>query len=347
MKKSTRLSCIVLLLLFNNNTGFSQGGVDTLPALVSAEVRWIDQFPSPKGKTVRQKKTIRDILSLVAGADNKRKLQLTKPMAVYAANPDDIWIVDQGSEALFRLTKNKAEVPRVFSRQKFIYQSLVGLCAIPEKGILFTDSRMNKIFFIGNDQKSVNVFFDSLILNQPTGIAFYAPTSEIWVVETAAHCITILDANGKKVRSFGKRGSGNGEFNFPTSIWIDEKGYAYIVDALNYRIQIFDQGGNFVNNFGSAGNASGYFASPKGIATDSYGDIYVVDALFHNVQIFDKKGHFLLSFGSQGREQGQFWMPTGIFIDKQDIIYVADSYNSRIQLFKLTSIVKQTQTRHD
>jgi hypothetical protein len=334
-------ACAILILFFINSTGFTQNLIDSSQVIDSAEVRWMDQFPSKGKKQNKKKQGLTHILSRIAGVNNNERIELNKPMAIFAKSPEDIWVLDQGNANLFQIKNGTGEVPRVFTRKKIEYQSLVGMCSVPDKGILFTDSRMNKIFFLKNDLKTVSILSDSLVLKQPTGIAFYPPQSEIWVVETAAHCITILDETGKKIRSFGSRGAGNGEFNFPTSIWIDENGFAYVVDALNYRIQIFDQKGNFVNSFGKAGNASGYFAMPKGIATDSYGNIYVTDALFHIVQIFDKQGNFLDSFGSQGREAGELWMPSGIFIDKQNIIYVADSYNSRIQLFNLMNIVKK------
>lgn len=331
----------ILMMFFFNTNGFTQPISDTIAVIESAEVSWLDQFPSNDKKKHKNKHGLGYVLSRIAGVNKSEQIVLNKPMAIFAENLENIWVVDQGNANLMLLKNDLADVPRVFGRQKFIFQSLVGICAIPDQGILFTDSRLNKIFFCNNNLKSITDLSDTLVLHQPTGIAFNQQKSEIWVVETASHCVSILDEKGKKIRSFGSRGAGPGEFNFPTSIWIDNSGYAYIVDALNYRIQIFDNQGNFVNSFGETGNASGYFAMPKGIATDSYGNIYVSDALFHIVQIFDKQGHFLYSFGSQGRDPGQFWMPAGLFIDKQDNIYVADSYNSRIQLFTLNNIVKK------
>jgi len=330
---------LILLFVLLKFQGISQNLIDTGRVIESAEIQFVNQFPSGKKGQYKKKHGFGYILSRIAGVNKSEQVVLNKPMAIYANSTEEMWVVDQGNANLLFLKDGLADVPRVFDRQKFNFQSLVGICAIPEKGILFTDSRLNKIFFLKNDQKSIVNLTDTLVLQQPTGIAFSSRRSEIWVVETAAHCITILDATGKKIRSFGTRGAGQGEFNFPTSIWIDDRGYAYVVDALNYRVQIFDPLGNFINSFGETGNASGYFAMPKGIATDSYGNIYVSDAIFHNVQIFDRQGRFLYSFGTQGREPGQFWMPTGVYIDKQDKIYIADSYNSRIQLFTLNNIV--------
>lgn len=341
--KSKGWKLILIFSLSINYIGFSQSTFDTLPVIESAEIQWLNQYPPAEKTHFHKKPNLGNIISVIAGGNNNQSSVLNKPIAIFAENPENIWVVDNGYENLFRIKNNIAGVPRVFSRQKIIFQSLVGICSIPEQGILFTDSRMNKIFFLKNDQKKIEIFSDSLILNQPTGIAYYAPRSEIWVVETASHCITLLDKTGKKIRSFGTRGPGKGEFNFPTSIWIDHTGYVYVVDALNYRVQIFDDQGVFISSFGEGGNASGYFGMPKGIASDSYGNIYVTDALFHLIQIFDRQGHFLYSFGSQGREKGQFWMPSGIYIDKQDNIYIADSYNSRVQLFRLNNVILKNE----
>ncbi len=318
---------------------FSQENNHIQPEIESAEVQWLGQFPTTNKNAFKKKHGIGYVLGRIAGINNTTPVQFNKPMSVVASNPTSIWVLDQGNANVFAIKNNLATVPKVFTRQKFNFQSLVSICSFSDRGFLFTDSRMNKIFQLSADQKSVRTFSDSIAFKQPTGIAFSAVKNEIWVVETAAHCVTILDENGNKKRSFGKRGAGDGEFNFPTSIWIDKTGWAYIVDALNYRIQLFDENGNFILAFGQAGNVSGSFSLPKGIATDSYGNIYVTDALFHLVQIFNNKGQFLYSFGAQGREQGQFWMPAGIFIDPSNNIYVADSYNSRIQIFSLVNIV--------
>jgi len=84
--------------------------------------------------------------------------------------------------------------------------------------------------------------------------------------ETGAHRISVLNRKGEIIKRTGSRGNGPGEFNFPTFIWIDKLGNAYVVDSMNFRIQIFNKNGEFVSAFGEIGDATGYFARPKGIA---------------------------------------------------------------------------------
>jgi len=258
-----------------------------------------------------------------------------KPVNILAYDLGSFWILDQGNGLVYRNSGGTLSLPRALRRKKPDLSSLVGITAAWNDNLLFTDSRENKVFRLTPEGRELEVFNKGVTLNQPTGIAYSPVTEEIWVCETASHRIAVLNRRGELVRHIGSRGSSEGEFNFPTFIWIDASGMAYVVDAMNFRIQIFNSAGKYISSFGEHGNATGYFARPKGVAVDSQGNIYVADALFNAVQIFDREGNFLYYFGSQGRGREQFWMPSGIFIDSDDHIYVADSYNARIQIFQL------------
>lgn len=330
---------LLLIFLYQGDFVCAQVVPDSNAFIQSASVQWLKQYP-PRGKHfMKRKKGLKDFIYLLAGGNDFQQKELVKPIAIIAIDSNNLFLADQDNGILFRIKNGRTDIPKAFNKQKIFFPSIVGACTLPDDRILFTDSRLNKIICISKDKRSIKSLNDSLTLAQPTGIAYSSTQQQVWVVETIAHRIAVLDESGNRIKTIGKRGSGKGEFNFPTSIWIDGKGLVYVVDALNYRVQLFDEQGNYLNSFGSEGSASGYFARPKGIATDSYGNIYVADALFHVVQIFDRQGRFLLSFGSQGREDGQFWMPTGIYIDKSDVIYVADTYNARVQLFKLDQVI--------
>jgi DNA-binding beta-propeller fold protein YncE len=310
-------------------------------AIERAEVRFRAFYPSQRSATKKKQSFFGKLYSVVTGDEKGNTYVLQKPAALLAMDSNSVWIADQGTQTIVSIKDGEWNLPREFSRTKMAFQSIVGLCAFPGRGYLFTDSRLNTIYLLSGDQRSILPVGAPASWQQPTGIAFLAKKREIWVTETAAHCITVLDSLGNKIRSFGSRGTAPGNFNYPTSLWLDQNGHAYVVDALNFRVQVFDEEGTYLWSFGSSGNATGYFARPKGVALDSYGNIYVVDALFNAVQIFDQQGRFLLSFGRQGREAGEFWMPSGIYIDKDDAIYVADTYNARVQRFELCNIVKQ------
>lgn len=318
---------ISFLLFFIFTEGNSQ-------KLLSVEkentIQWVGQFPETR-KGLKKTKS-RWLARVLFG--KKRDPEIIKPVAILKTSYEYYLVLDQGNNLIFQINNDGKKIPKAFKKSKIDFASLVGFCEVSNNEVLFTDSRKNKIFRFNENQKGLTVFNKNIELQRPTGIAYSLISKNIWVVETGAHRIAVLNEQGELIKTIGRRGNASGEFNFPTSIWIDKSDKAYVVDAMNFRIQVFNAQGEVLSAFGEAGNATGYFARPKGIATDSYGNIYITDALFHTVQIFDISGKFLYQFGEQGTGKGQFWMPSGIYIDDENYIYVADSYNSRIQIFK-------------
>ena len=293
------------------------------------EIKWISQFSGSSDLNNRDNLP-RRFLNFLFGIDDFR---LIRPVGIITYDTQKWIILDQGLEKIVVSNQTEGKIQLLKSNTNL--PSLVGVCRGAGDSIYFTDSYLNKIYVLRANEPKVNLMSDTLALSQPTGIAYLESTDEVWVVETGRHRIVILNRSGEIIRYLGSRGVEPGEFNFPTFIWIDNRGTVYIVDSMNFRVQIFSKEGRLLSVFGEAGDATGYFARPKGIATDSHGNIYVVDAVFHTVQIFDSRGNYLSNFGEQGGEAGQFWLPMGIYIDQQDRIYVADSYNARIQVFQL------------
>lgn len=171
-----------------------------------------------------------------------------------------------------------------------------------------------------------------------SGIAIDEKRGLIYVADSNKHIINVYSLeNYHKLRTIGKRGTENGEFNFPTNIALDSGGNLYVVDTANFRVQIFDPEGNFVRTFGQLGDLPGTFTRPKGIALDSEDNVYVVDAAFQNIQIWNKEGQYLMAFGEGGEDPGQFSLPAGMTIDHEDKIYVVEQISRRVQIFQYLS----------
>lgn len=174
-------------------------------------------------------------------------------------------------------------------------------------------------------------------LQRPTGMAWSPDRRLLYVVDTLAHGVDAFDTDGALRFSFGKRGAGDGELNFPTHIARAADGELYVTDTLNFRVAIFDADGRPTGSFGRHGDGSGDLAMPKGIAVDADGVVYVVDALFDNVQLFNRRGDFLLTLGSRGAGFGEFWLPSGAWLGEHGHLYVCDTYNRRVQVFRVES----------
>ena len=255
-----------------------------------------------------------------------------RPYGVYAHN-ERIYVTDTGTRVLhvFDLREKKSFTINKADKDDFL--SPIGVAADKNGDIYLSDSLLKRVFVFDRNGKYRWDIGSADLLIRPAGVAM--DEERLYVVDTHGHKIDVfLKKDGSFLFSFGKNGSGNGEFNYPTNIYIDKEGLLYVTDSMNFRVQIFDNHGHFIATFGKHGNGSGDFSKPRGIAVDSDGNIYVADALFDTVQIFDKDGRLLLAFGRTGRGRGQMSLPAGLYIDEQDKIYVADSYNNRVQIFQ-------------
>lgn len=168
------------------------------------------------------------------------------------------------------------------------------------------------------------------ILERPTGLALDRERGELYVSDTAAHEIKVFDAGGRLVRSLGRRGEAEGEFNFPTHLWF-RAGELYVADTMNGRVQVFARGAQRPRLvLGARGLYVGQLVRPKGVATDSAGNIYVVESYYDHLLVYDREGRFLLPIGGLGKDAGQFYLPAGVWTDERDRVYVADMFNGRV-----------------
>lgn len=263
----------------------------------------------------------------------QRRTGLVKPYGIYADDHNHIFVVDTGARRVYLLDNNNDSYKIIPHSDETPFLSPIDITGDGLDTIFITDSKKAGLFrySIASD---LLVEFPTVSLQRPTGIAYHREDKLLYIADTLAHQIVVLELDGRERFRFGERGVGPGQFNFPTAVAVNDCGMVVVTDALNGRIQIFAADGNFELEVGRPGDTSGTFAKPKGVALDSDCNIYVCDALFDAVQVFDRGGRLLLTFGDSGSRPGQFWMPTGIFIDHQDNVYVADSYNQRIQIFR-------------
>ncbi|MCF6270175.1 MAG: 6-bladed beta-propeller [Melioribacteraceae bacterium] len=292
-------------------------------------IEWTKNFTS-ENEIKTEEGVFSKLINLVAGATEEK---LIKPFNLISLGIDTYFILDQGRFTPILVSNDGFEI--IQNEEYKTFPSLVGVCKFKEGSLLFTDSKLSKIFIYNFIEEDLKVFSTSQKLENTTGIFYDAINRLIYVTETANHRILVFNEDGEFQRSIGKRGHRDGEFNFPTFLTVDKKGTLFVVDGLNFRVQVFDKDGSFIKSFGEAGDASGYFNRPKGITVDSYGHLFIVDALFHTVQVFNSDGNFLYNFGGMGQLNSRFWMPIGITIDEDNNIFIADSYNSRIQIFRL------------
>jgi sugar lactone lactonase YvrE len=213
-------------------------------------------------------------------------------------------------------------------------ESLIGV-AVAGGQVFVTDSASGRLLCLDRKGRTQWARGHESGFLRPTGLV--AASDRLYVVDTILNRIVIVGLRGQIMGSFGERGNGPGQFNFPTNIARAADGSIFVSDTMNFRVQVFDADGRYLRSFGRAGDGAGDFDKAKGIAVDSDGHIYVVEGFHDVVQIFDESGKLLLAFAESGAGAGQLWLPTGIAI-AGDRIYVADSANRRLQVFEYVRV---------
>lgn len=288
-----------------------------------ARIRLVGVFGEPEEIGIRQSIMGR-LWGWIAGPKARN---MVRPYAI-AGEGKRLAVADPGVGVVHLYDMAGGDYERIEWAGKQLLQSPVGVAFAGDK-LYVADSALGRIF-IFDAQGTLTRTIEGV--ERPTGLAWDPQAGRLYVTDTLSHSIVVLDADGKRLFEFGSRGTGEGEFNYPSHLTLAD-GRLYVNDTMNFRLQAFDLDGKFISSFGSHGDGTGDFAQPKGIGVDSEGHIYVVDALFNRVQIFDKAGALLLVFGGDGTAPGEFWLPSGLHI-VGDRIYVADSYNRRVQIFK-------------
>ena len=111
---------------------------------------------------------------------------------------------------------------------------------------------------------------------QPNDV-LVAPNGDIFISEGHASAagstarILKFSKDGKFIKSWGKLGTGQGEFDQPHALAMDSRGRLFVGDRNNNRIQIFDQNGTFIQELRQ-------FSRPSGVWVDKNDMLYVADS---------------------------------------------------------------------
>src|SRR5450631_609619 len=225
---------------------------------------------------------------------------------------DNIWVVDQMSEMVIK-----------FSPQGRL--------------LMLLGRKAENVSVPAREPKNDGAGRPQDLFSRPTDVAWDA-AGDIFVADGLGNArIAKFDKDGKFIKSWGKRGTANGEFTNIRSIAVDAQGNVYVGDTGNKRIQVFDNDGNFKTAYTGLGNAQALCitkgASPFMYVSnsnppndiDSNGEIYKMQL----------DGTVVGKFGKAGKLPKEFGTVDAIDCRNANTLYVGEVGNLRVQKLML------------
>ena len=168
------------------------------------------------------------------------------PHKIYADPDGNLWVADQRAANERELAKSPDSKGKGHTVVKFS----------PEGKVLL---RLGTPGVAGNPPDA---------LTEPTSILM-APNGTVYISEghqqganaapTTVSRISMFTKEGKYIRSFGKLGSGPGEFRGPHDMTMDAQGRLFVADRGNMRVQILNQDGTFIAEWKQFSRPSGVY----------------------------------------------------------------------------------------
>jgi hypothetical protein len=171
------------------------------------------------------------------------------------------------------------------------------------------------------------------LFDRPTDVAWDA-AGNVFVADGLGNArIAKFDKEGKFVKSWGKKGTGTGEFANVRSIAVDAQGNVYAADGGNKRIQVFDNNGSFKTAFKDVGNAQA-LCMTKGPNQVLYvSNSNPPNDIDRDGEIYRMRldGTITGKFGRAGKLPKEFGTVNAIDCNNENALYVGEIGNLRVQ----------------
>jgi DNA-binding beta-propeller fold protein YncE len=272
----------------------------------------------------------------IAGLDDSADaaLVLQRPTALVGDDRGRLFVSDASRAAVLVFDEALGELrqwERADARRRFV--APVGLAPAPDGGLYVADAELGIVARLDAQGEPLQSLGAGL-LRRPTGLARDPRSARLYVADTYAHDVKVFDDQGRLLQVIGRRGSGEGEFNYPTHLAFGH-GELYVTDTANNRVQIIGADGRGpVRRIGERGLQLGNLVRPKGVGVDGEGNVYVVESYYDTLLVFSPSGEFLLPIGGTGTATGRFYLPAGVWVDGRNRVHVADMFNGRIVLLQ-------------
>ena len=213
----------------------------------------------------------------------KLKLQSISGIGVDRDN-NIIWVCDQKGSKLLKYDTDGTVITKVSKNVTFPMDVAVD----KNKNIYVLMSRKPEIYKYDDDGNFIEKIGgkEKTSFIYPTSIAIY--NDIIHVADFGGKRIVKLTLDGNFVEEIRTKGEYE-EMKGPSSIFIDDAGYIYILDLGEVPVVVLAPDGKLISQIGSFGNQEGNFLYPTGVVAQNQTDVYVLDNTRNTILNFSKK----------------------------------------------------------
>ncbi|MFW6286737.1 MAG: NHL repeat-containing protein [Candidatus Sumerlaeota bacterium] len=169
------------------------------------------------------------------------------------------------------------------------------------------------------------------LMKTPEPVTAMAVDDEGNVYATTRASVIVFDADGKKSRTWGKRGEGKGDFRFITGIAVDSPVVA-VADAGRRVVLRFAINGDLVDETEGFHVPSPYFD----LAYGPQGKLHVANPGKHRIEIYDSTGSLLKKWGTFGNHPEGFvgcCNPTNLTVLKDGKVVTTEKGTPRLKVY--------------
>jgi DNA-binding beta-propeller fold protein YncE len=278
------------------------------------------------------------------GSTGEGNGQFKAPWGVAIGEQEDVFVADSGNNRIEKFSSSGG-----FLKSFGTKGSGTSQFNTPE-GLAIGESGEGKYLYIADSANNRIAFASQKLENDKTYGVEKAPawvepaqtpsgqyTEKLYVTLPAKDEVQKLPMEagdpfrGTEYETFGKEGTGNGQFKGVAGIVFSENEETYVVDEGNDRVEEFDgtYPDQYVGQFGSKGSGNGQFSSPRGIAIAS-GKIYIVDSGNDRVEEFNESGEYLAQFAVSAEARG-------IAVNGKHL-YVTDGTGNKVESWEPTGV---------
>ena len=158
----------------------------------------------------------------------------------------------------------------------------------------------------------------------PNGISIKGDV--MYVADWGNHSIQKLTTGGQFLQKFGQHGTGQGQFDGPRSVIVDQRHRMIVADSDNHRVVILDQNGSWLLTINGNVSVDQGFKDPRGLALDPQGNIHVAAFGSKTIKVFTPEKTYVRSYGDVKS-------PTGIAIDEEGYSLVCECSGNCLSIF--------------